>query len=936
MDLMTGSRYTREDTEDSEDLSGNADDTFRSSMGEVPTNEEYLQAYNKLWKALLDGNLDTIKRLDREGAYLYQQGVHGENIFLKACLYMYRQQDGPHPPELDYYSTYARIIAFLLTNDKHRRALINSEYEGKEYHGETAMHFAIVHDDIDMLRKFHKYGADFEVSRARGNYFSTYSSLYYGQSLLNFAVCTGRTKVVKFLLDEVQVDPNSWDHNGNTALHMMAWWGLYNDSGETQRAPDPSSNNQLDIDAAQDEMIRNALSRRVKRESDNAPIDQNGPNLAKATLLRLWDDLVKRGARTFIRNYDDYTPFLVAVQRRNVGMVMAIIESTRQPVFDYDLVAGYRYPLTDIDIPKPKVRVDKLFSDLDPRKIKNKDRFSKKEKRFDTALEIAINNRDSAMVANIPLLRIVLEAKWTMYGQNMFNWFMFSFVFYQILFLVAQSLTPIGPANALLAEKRLTYLGSGVGIFRLVLECFLVLANIITVWGELRELALLDYSIFSYIDLRADGAHNIFQLANVFLFIGVVISRVCRFSEAEINYLTALNLISWLPLFYFFQGFRNLGPLIAAISRMRFVILRFMAIFFVFYMGFAMAFWVQMSPSVRNDSNSTNLNDLSTNLDVVQPLKVSFNNVTSVYDYLVSSGVNTQAYLNNTIGVLTEKDGTDKKILVRKFRDWFPGTIAWSFGVILQVSERFADLENANSQTFAYALLLFFAFISSIIFINVLIAMLNTTYSEVINEAENVWRIQWASLVLAMDKKIPYKRRREEWALGYFLPRPFTEESDHRAVHRGHHHSRRQGTRASKGTASSRSMSHHERISHLDPSKVNYNSMGGAIENATYFKLQYQKSDWTLLKVITHIPDVDYFGFARNEEHHTIWSRFWSRFWSVSRVLTRSLAGLKVPAMDVGEKIRAVSETRWKAIGARLPTGGRVHRATVGRRGWGG
>ncbi|KAI8807664.1 hypothetical protein BJ742DRAFT_304759 [Cladochytrium replicatum] len=74
IDLITGSRYTREDTEDSEDLSGNADDTFRSSMGEVPTNEEYLQAYNKLWKALLDGNLDTIKRLDREGAYLYQQG----------------------------------------------------------------------------------------------------------------------------------------------------------------------------------------------------------------------------------------------------------------------------------------------------------------------------------------------------------------------------------------------------------------------------------------------------------------------------------------------------------------------------------------------------------------------------------------------------------------------------------------------------------------------------------------------------------------------------------------------------------------------------------------------------------------------------------------------------------------------------------------------
>ncbi|KAI8805818.1 hypothetical protein BJ742DRAFT_396002 [Cladochytrium replicatum] len=88
---------------------------------------------------------------------------------------------------------------------------------------------------------------------------------------------------------------------------------------------------------------------------------------------------------------------------------------------------------------------------------------------------------------------------------------------------------------------------------------------ILTVWCEVRELALLDYRLFSYIDLPADVAHNIFQFANVVLFVGVVVSRVCRFPETEINLFTALNSISWLPLFSFFQGFRNLWPLIAAI-----------------------------------------------------------------------------------------------------------------------------------------------------------------------------------------------------------------------------------------------------------------------------------------------------------------------------------------------------------------------------------
>ncbi|KAI8805803.1 hypothetical protein BJ742DRAFT_819206 [Cladochytrium replicatum] len=897
------------------------DDTIRSSTGEVPSSEEFLQARNKLWEALLTGNLHAIKELDGHGAYLYQQGVHGENVFLKACLLMYKNEG---PGGLDYYSTYARIIAYFLTNEKHCRALVNSEYEGREYRGETAMHFAIVHDDVDMLRKFYQYGADFEISRARGNFFSKFTALYYGQSLLNFAVCLGRSEIVKFLLDDVKVDPNSWDYFGNTALHMMSWWGLYDDSGEAQQVPDAPDN-----DTAHHDMVRNALSKRAKKDTDGASTEQSNQNLARAKLLPLWNDLVQHGAKTFMRNYDDFTPFLVAVQRRNVGMVMAIIESTRQQIWDYRRVAGYRYPLTDIDIPKEKVRADQRFSDLDPRNIKNKDRFFRKEKKFNTALEIAISNRDSAMVANIPLFRIVLEAKWTMYASNMFNWFMFCFAVYQVLFVLAQSLLPIGPTDQALAAERVNYFGSGIGLLRLVVESLLLLANIMTLLAEYRELALLDYNIFEYLDLRADGAHNISQLLNVALFFGVVGSRANWNPVAEINFLTALNLISWLPLFYFFQGFRVLGPLIAAISRMRFVILRFMVIFLVVYMGFAMAFWVQMSPAVRNDvsgPNSTLFSGTSAKLDVIRPSAVNFNNATSVYDYLVAAEGNTQTFLSHTLGLLTVQDEYDKDVLARKFSNWFPGTIAWSFGVLLQVAERFADLEGANSQTFAYILLLVFAFISSIIFINVLIAMLNSTYSEVINEAENIWRIQWASLVLAMDKKIPYRRRRDEWALGYFLPRTFTEkpnESARRPHLRSGSHLSRTGTR---------SMSHHERVSPMNTSNLSYNSMGGVVGNATYFSLQYQKSDWALLKVITHTPDVDYWGFVRGEENPTVWSRYWS----VARVLYRFTMGLKVPAVDVGEKIRDLSENRWKAIEARLPASARIHRATVGRRGWGG
>ncbi|KAI8807659.1 hypothetical protein BJ742DRAFT_811451 [Cladochytrium replicatum] len=88
------------------------------------------------------------------------------------------------------------------------------------------------------------------------------------------------------------------------------------------------------------------------------------------------------------------------------------------------------------------------------------------------------------MFANIPLFRIVLEAKRTMYASK-FNWFMFCFFFFnfaahRVLFLLAQCLLPIVPADQRLATERcvmilsnlcnqFTYFGSGIGMLRIVI-----------------------------------------------------------------------------------------------------------------------------------------------------------------------------------------------------------------------------------------------------------------------------------------------------------------------------------------------------------------------------------------------------------------------------------------------------------------------------------
>ncbi|KAI8853822.1 hypothetical protein BC829DRAFT_478566 [Chytridium lagenaria] len=59
------------------------------------------------------------------------------------------------------------------------------------------------------------------------------SHLYMGETVLSFAASMGHRRIVEYLIETVEVDPNSVDTGGNNVLHVLAYWGYRSDRTTT-------------------------------------------------------------------------------------------------------------------------------------------------------------------------------------------------------------------------------------------------------------------------------------------------------------------------------------------------------------------------------------------------------------------------------------------------------------------------------------------------------------------------------------------------------------------------------------------------------------------------------------------------------------------------------------------------------------------------------
>merc|ERR1712185_454940 len=63
---------------------------------------------------------------------------------------------------------------------------VNAKYEGPQYHGETALHFAVMHRDAVLVRRLVEAGADVDA-HADGLFFYERASTYFGGRAVGLA-----------------------------------------------------------------------------------------------------------------------------------------------------------------------------------------------------------------------------------------------------------------------------------------------------------------------------------------------------------------------------------------------------------------------------------------------------------------------------------------------------------------------------------------------------------------------------------------------------------------------------------------------------------------------------------------------------------------------------------------------------------------------------
>ncbi|XP_006145141.1 transient receptor potential cation channel subfamily V member 6 [Tupaia chinensis] len=89
------------------------------------------------------------------------------------------------------------------------------------YEGQTALHIAVVNQNVNLVRALLAHGASVSA-RATGTAFhrSPHNLIYFGEHPLSFAACVGSEEIVRLLIEH-GADIRAQDSLGNTVLHIL-------------------------------------------------------------------------------------------------------------------------------------------------------------------------------------------------------------------------------------------------------------------------------------------------------------------------------------------------------------------------------------------------------------------------------------------------------------------------------------------------------------------------------------------------------------------------------------------------------------------------------------------------------------------------------------------------------------------------------------------
>ncbi|KAJ3245610.1 Transient receptor putative cation channel sub V member 6 [Chytriomyces hyalinus] len=542
----------------------------------LETQAEYARDGN-LWQAVWAGNFDQVQQYSQEPFNFGDSGIP-DALANKSCLRgdLERGPEGETILHIAIIAKHVKITRWIVSTFP---GLVNETYTGARYLGETALHIAVVvnKEPDDTVKFLVDSGASVNGPHAAGTEFlkeSDQGSIYFGSTVLHFAVSNGHSKTVQYLIQHANASLVDVDIYGNNVLHLWAYHG------------------------AKDLGLYKFL------------VDQNRADLRAG---RTSVDISKA------RNKDNLTSFQVGVARGHVN----VLEAIKEPLWQFGIVRCYKVPLDDIEPLQPH------FTRSPTRKNwlveeKTLGRVSK------SVIEIAAERQDKNIISH-PLLDAVIKIKWALYGRTRFIRQLIETALLIVCFTTMISLMPSHPGD------RQSYVLSSTNrhpIVRLVFEIASLLGTFIVIGGELGELRV--QGLYYFRGLGAE--ENIVQWLFCVLVWLVPIFRwgfagtcpagnescLMRGRDAENVILGLAAIMGWVYVMTFGKGFANIGPLILIIKKMILEdFVRWLVLYLCLTIGTTCALFLQMqnTPYVRPeiDSKTGIFEGKVETVDIIQP-----------------------------------------------------------------------------------------------------------------------------------------------------------------------------------------------------------------------------------------------------------------------------------------------------------------------------
>ncbi|XP_055376227.1 transient receptor potential cation channel subfamily V member 5 [Condylostylus longicornis] len=233
---------------------------------------------------------------------------------------------------------------------------------------------------------------------------------------------------------------------------------------------------------------------------------------------------------------------------------------------------------------------------------------------------------------------------------------------------------------------------------RLISEFFLFIGAILYIAAALRESRFLGYKMF-FQNLMTAPSRVMFLFSCLLMMI-VPWLRFSCLTEIE-DYVAVVIMLTTAPYFLFFcRGFKTVGPFVVMIYRMVMGdLLRFVAIYFVFVMGFSQAFYIvflTFDYPESDDSDDEEVNPVPSPMEAIVAM------------FLMS---------------------------LTNFGDYYQAMV------------------STRHEMEAKILFVVFMVIVGVLLVNMLIAMMGNTYQK-IAETRNEWQRQWARIVLVVERGV--------------------------------------------------------------------------------------------------------------------------------------------------------------------------------------